>query len=131
MKSQINVNSLDKNIELRRRYSSAVVNGSSETSDIDSQNDHKRLAIIFAYMLPKEKHLDKYRSIYFNKGFDVVTVKTSPFEFFFPTIGAHKIADNLIEQLLHQPSLSKYSDIVVHGFSVGGYQFSGGPQKAP
>ena len=124
-KSNINVNSLDKNIELRRRFSSSVANeASSSDSDSDSQNDHKRLAIIFAYMLPKDKHLDKYRSIYFNKGFDVVTVKTSPFEFFFPTIGAHKIADNLIDQLMHQPSLSKYSDIVVHGFSVGGYQFS-------
>ena len=124
-KSNINVNSLDKNIELRRRFSSSVVNESSSSNpDSDSQNDQKRLAIIFAYMLPKEKHLDKYRSIYFNKGFDVVTVKTSPFEFFFPTIGAHKIADNLIDQLMHQPSLSKYSDIVVHGFSVGGYQFS-------
>lgn len=120
----INVNSLDKNIELRRRYSSSILNDNSNGGSNLQNDSHKRLAIIFAYMLPKEKHLDKYRLIYFNKGFDVVTVKTSPFEFFFPTIGAHKIADNLIEQLMHQPSLSKYSDIVVHGFSVGGYQFS-------
>lgn len=120
----VNVNSLDKNIELRRRFSSRVLKESDSSGSDSNENDHKRLAIIFAYMLPKDKHLDKYRSIYFNKGFDVVTVKTSPFEFFFPTIGAHKIADNLIDQLIHQPSLSRYSDIVVHGFSVGGYQFS-------
>lgn len=73
-------------------------------------------------MLPQERHLEKYRSIYFQHGFDVLTVKTSPFEFFFPTIGAQKVAASILNFM--KSKSSEYPEVIVHAFSVGGYQFA-------
>lgn len=72
-------------------------------------------------MLAKETHLEKYREIYFKHGFDVLTVKTSPFQLFLPTMGSQKVAQNVIDFL--RSHLASYPKILIHGFSVGGYQF--------
>lgn len=121
-------NPIDKNLSL---WTSISAPASSQTSSSGSKSSHadegeekraKKLLILFAYMLPQEKHLEKYRSIYFQHGFDVLTVKTSPFEFFFPTIGAQKVAANILNFMTSKSS--EYPEVIVHAFSVGGYQFA-------
>ena len=79
------------------------------------------LTLIFAWMLAKDKHLEKYRQLWFNKGFDVLTVRTSPLDLLLPPIGGQIVAKNLVQCLSELNN--QYNEVVVHAFSVGGYQF--------
>ncbi len=78
------------------------------------------LTVILAWMLAKDKHLEKYRQLWFRRGFDVLTVKTSPLDLLLPPIGGQVVASNLIKYLTEINS--QYNEIVIHAFSVGGYQ---------
>jgi hypothetical protein len=80
------------------------------------------LVILLSWLMASEKHLEKYRSIYFKHGFDVLTVRTSPFEMLFPVYGSQKVAHNLFTFV--KSKVATYPNILVHGFSVGAYQFS-------
>ena len=57
------------------------------------------LVVLLAWLMASEKYLEKYRSIYFNHGFDVLTVKTSPLELMLPRIGSQRVAKNLMHFL--------------------------------
>lgn len=81
-----------------------------------------KLVVLFSYMLSKEKHIEKYRHIYHKHGFDVLTITTSPMQFFFPAFGAQKVAYKLLSYL--DANVTKYPSMLVHAFSVGGYQYS-------
>lgn len=111
---------IDQNLKLWSLTSVRSLNNES------SENSRRRkLMILFAYMLPNEKHLDKYRKIYYEHGFDILTVQTSPFQFFFPSIGAKKVADHVYQFMEKEGRTGDgYPDVLVHAFSVGGYQFS-------
>ena len=93
-------------------------------TESDNQSDDKpirRLAVLFAWMLAKEKHLERYRNLYFRRGFDVLTVTTSPLELLLPEKGSQPIAKNVLNFMNDQ--ITNYPEIVIHAFSVGGYQF--------
>ncbi|CAG2116075.1 unnamed protein product [Medioppia subpectinata] len=79
------------------------------------------LAVILSWMLAKDSHLEKYRQMWFRRGFDVLTVKTSPLDLLLPPIGGQVVAANLIRYL--SQINPKYDEIVIHAFSVGGYQY--------
>ncbi|CAG2177721.1 unnamed protein product [Oppiella nova] len=79
------------------------------------------LTVIFTWMLAKDKHVEKYRQLWYKKGFDVLTVKTSPFDLLMPPLGGQVVAKNLVQSL--SQLYAQYNEIVVHAFSVGGYQF--------
>ena len=83
----------------------------------------EKLVLMFSYMMAKERHLDKYRLYYLNNGYDVLTINTRPIDFLYPPIGSRKIAQNLLTTL-NKTVLNPKADILVHGFSVGGYQFA-------
>ncbi|RWS27070.1 transmembrane protein 53-B-like protein [Leptotrombidium deliense] len=100
------------------RYCNALPQSSVEPNLTSTK---RRLAILMAWMLAKETHIEKYRKLYFRHGFDVLTVKTSPFSLIFPTKGSQIIAKHLLDYLKSQ--MNSYPNVVVHGFSVGGYQF--------
>lgn len=80
------------------------------------------LVVLLSWLMASEKYLEKYREIYLKKGFDVLTVKTRPDQFLFPTIGTQVVAQHLFDFLKNQ--VASYPNVVVHGFSVGAYQFS-------
>lgn len=84
---------------------------------------NSKLVVLFAFMTAKDKQIEKYRSLYYGKGFDVLTVRTPLLNFLYPQIGTQRIANNLVDTLNNRLARS-YSSIVVHAFSVGGYQFS-------
>lgn len=104
--------------------SSKDSDGGKEKSPAPSSTNSSaiKLVILFAYMLPKDRHIEKYRHIYHKHGFDVLTITTSPMQFFFPTFGAQKIASKLLSYL--DANVNKYPSMLVHAFSVGGYQYS-------
>lgn len=91
------------------------------TPDLVSDKDGKRkkpLAVILSWMLAKETHLEKYRSLYLNKGFDVLTVHIAPKDLLFPVSGSQAVATSLLEYLRKHDG---YEDVLFHAFSVGGY----------
>ncbi|XP_065307834.2 transmembrane protein 53 isoform X1 [Dermacentor albipictus] len=78
------------------------------------------LTVLLAWMNARDKHLQNYHDFYLQLGFDVLTVRTLPLQLAFPTSGAQVVAKWLLDFLVNHPN---YSRLVVHGFSVGGYQF--------
>lgn len=72
-----------------------------------------------SWLEAKEKHIEKYRQFYLDRGFDVLNVKTSPLDLLLPNVGAKKISKDFVRFLVEK----QYSDVVLHGFSVGGYMF--------
>ena len=79
------------------------------------------LVVLLTWLAAQDKHVDKYSNLYLQKGFDVLTVKTNPFDLLFPTMGSRKIAKNCVAAL--QTELAQYPSVIFHAFSVGAYQF--------
>lgn len=80
------------------------------------------LVLILAWMLAKETHIDKYREFWFKRGCDVLSVRTSPLALLLPNIGGRQNAVHVYDFIANfRPS---YEKIIVHAFSVGGYQLS-------
>ncbi|CAN8027411.1 unnamed protein product [Ixodes persulcatus] len=78
------------------------------------------LVVVLAWMKAKDAHLQRYHDLYMDQGFDVLTVKTDPMQLAFPTNkGSQYIAQMVLDFLLNNPN---YARLVVHAFSVGGYQ---------
>lgn len=79
----------------------------------------QRLVVLLSWLEAKEKHIEKYRQIYLDRGFDVLNVKTSPWDLLLPNYGARKILEDFVRFMTEK----RYSNVVLHGFSVGGYMF--------
>lgn len=90
---------------------------SCNESQVDSIST-RPLILLFAWMLSKNKHIDKYREFWTSRGYDILTVQTKPLDLLLPTIGGKKVAENVLNLL----SKVKYDQMVIHAFSVGGYQ---------
>ncbi|KAI1297676.1 Transmembrane protein 53 [Halotydeus destructor] len=105
------------------RWGSAMASAKGqETAPTHFVPDSKRpLAIILSWLAAQEKHIDKYRSIWIERGFDVLTVKMTPYQFLLPTMGSHVLVQDLI-RFLYALS-THYPEYVLHCFSVGAYEF--------
>ena len=79
------------------------------------------LAVILAWLAAKEKHVEKYRALWLRRGFDVLTVKMTPYQFLLPTLGAQGLMSDLL-RILYSIS-DHYPDFILHCFSIGGYEF--------
>lgn len=79
----------------------------------------RRLVVLMSWLEAKEKHIEKHRQFYLDRGFDVLNVKTSPMDLLLPNVGSKKISQDFVRFLVEK----QYSDVVLHGFSVGGYMF--------
>ncbi|CAG2174105.1 unnamed protein product, partial [Oppiella nova] len=115
---------LAKSITLKHlNYQSSHIS-TIEGNDGDSRETSLKsrpLVVLLTWLMAQDKHVDKYSNLYLQKGFDVLTVKTNPFDLLFPTIGSRKIAQNCVTAL--QKELTQYSSVILHAFSVGAYQF--------
>lgn len=80
----------------------------------------RQLVILMSWMLAKEHHIEKYRKMYYNRGFDVLTCKTSPYDLLVPPDGVQKNVKHLIKYL-DDHVLNVYPDVIIHAFSVGAY----------
>jgi len=113
---------LPKNIILRQcspNSSALLLDGM--VASVPMTSVRRPLTLIFSWMLAKDKHLEKYRQLWFRRGFDVLTVRTSPLDLLLPPVGGRVVAKNLVKCLSELNS--QYNEMVVHAFSVGGYQF--------
>ncbi|XP_054708132.1 transmembrane protein 53-like [Uloborus diversus] len=87
-------------------------------NDNSGEKKEKPLAIILSWMMAKESHIDKFRSLYLTRGFDVLTVNMAPKDLLFPVSGSQVTAKNILDYVNEN---NQYGNIVVHAFSVGGY----------
>lgn len=90
-----------------------------EAMATSSEGSERRLVVLLSWLEAKEKHIEKYRQFYLDRGFDVLNVKTSPLDLLLPNVGARKISEDFVRFMVEK----QYSNVVVHGFSVGGYMF--------
>lgn len=81
--------------------------------------NERRLVVLMSWLQAQEKHIEKYRQFYLERGFDVLNVKTSPYDLLLPGLGATKIAQDFVRFLEEK----QYSQVMLHGFSVGGFMF--------
>jgi len=86
---------------------------------VPTATSERRLVVLLSWLEAKEKHIDKYREFYLARGFDVLNVKTSPWDLLLPNYGARRISMDFVRFMTEK----QYSNVVLHGFSVGGYMF--------
>ena len=91
----------------------------SANESFATTNPDRKLVVILSWLQAREKHIEKYRQFYLDRGFDVLNVKTSALDLLLPNLGAKKISENFVRFMVEK----QYSDVLVHGFSVGGYMF--------
>ncbi|XP_050299254.1 transmembrane protein 53-B isoform X2 [Anthonomus grandis grandis] len=83
-----------------------------------NQPQENPLVILLAWMMAKKNHTRKYADIWIQKGFDVLCVTVSPWQFLWPVKGTQLVALDILKFIEQNES---YAPIVLHGFSVGGY----------
>ncbi|XP_038052109.1 transmembrane protein 53-like [Patiria miniata] len=89
----------------------------------DGQESKQRpLVLILSWLLAKQRHLDNFVSFYTSRGCDVLTVRIRPLQIMLPTRGSKVIAKDVVEYLQREEIRDR--KILVHSFSVGGYQYS-------
>lgn len=79
----------------------------------------RRLVVLMSWLEAKEKHIEKYRQFYLERGFDVLNVKTSPWDLLLPAVGVKKVSEDFVKFMIEK----QYKNVVLHGFSVGGFMF--------
>lgn len=89
---------------------------------LSKAEDQRPLAVLMVWLMANEKNVEKYRQIYLRRGFDVLTVRTSPLDLLLPENGGKKVAESIVN--FFNGTAQDYEKIVVHLFSVGAYQFS-------
>lgn len=94
-----------------------------KTSNSAVQNFNSRknrpLLVVLSWLLSKRRHVMKYANLYLEQGFDIVFVSITPWQLMWPTKGSRLVAADLLKFLDDQ----NYQQILLHGFSVGGYMW--------
>lgn len=109
---------VSKNIEhILQDNQTKTHNGALETTN---NNENRPLLVILSWLLAKRMHIMKFANLYLEQGFDVAIVSITPWQLMWPTKGSRLVAADLIEFLIQQQS---YQQILLHGFSVGGYMW--------
>lgn len=80
----------------------------------------KPLVLMLSWLLAKQKHIAKYAKIYTDQGYDVLAVEITPWQLLWPTKGTQLVALDVLNFLENN---THFSPIILHGFSVGGYQW--------
>ncbi|KAK9497588.1 hypothetical protein O3M35_004287 [Rhynocoris fuscipes] len=104
--------SITKHLELI-----SSVDSNQLSNDIHT-NKVKPLVVLLGWLLAKPQHMKKYSDIYMDRGYNVLTVSMTPWQFFWPTTGAQLIADELLNFLKNGP---RSQPLLLHGFSIGAY----------
>lgn len=79
------------------------------------------LAVLLTWLAAKESHIEKYRSLWLQKGFDVLTVKMTPYQLLLPKYGSIPLIRDMVKFLV--AISDHYPDLLLHCFSVGAYEF--------
>lgn len=116
-KKQIHSIVINKNLEL---ISKKKINSKMLNFKILSPPE-KPLVVCLSWLLSQRKAVLKYSEIYLDQGFDVLCVSITPRQLLWPKNGSQQVAEDVIKFLNLN---NKYSPLLIHGFSVGAYQWS-------
>ena len=114
---------------IARSHSTIAWSGEDFVSDTDSDftssitatsTASRPLVLLFAWMLSRNVHIEKYREFWMKRGYDILTVQTSPLDLLIPSLGGRRVASNVYTFL--SQIVPQYDQVLVHAFSVGGYQ---------
>ncbi|XP_015605484.1 transmembrane protein 53 [Cephus cinctus] len=114
----ISAHHITKNIELISQDNQVKINN-NVVQNLNSPQD-RPLLVLLCWMMSKRKHMMKYASFYMEQGFDVVMVSISPWQLIWPVKGSRLVALDLLKFLEQNKG---YEQILLHGFSVGGYMW--------
>lgn len=81
-------------------------------------NKGRPLLVLLRWLYSKRRNVMKYVNLYKEQGFDVLLVSITPWQLMWPMKGSKLIAADLLQFLVEHQN---YQQIVLHGFSVGGY----------
>lgn len=81
------------------------------------------LAVVIAWLGAKQKHVDKYKKIWTDRGFDVISISINAADLLFPKQRAIPRVNNLLQTMYELTSSGRHQEVVMHCFSVGGYIF--------
>lgn len=119
--SDIRLTSISKNLQLREIDPPILDLKSTEDQQTLSHKRKAPLVLLFAWLYPKEDALDKYCSLYHEKGQDVLVIKSTLQNFIRPAHGM-RLAKQVLNYLdEHKFGIGGY---VVHAFSIGAYLFT-------
>ncbi len=80
-----------------------------EGSRGDEEGDEERerpLTIILSWLMSEKRHLLKYANFYLDQGFDVLTVRATPWQLFWPVTGTQVSCTLILSQHKRQGDLS-------------------------
>ncbi|XP_011876291.1 PREDICTED: uncharacterized protein LOC105566696 [Vollenhovia emeryi] len=109
---------VSKNIEFLTQ-DNRIMSSKNVAQDINVTNN-RPLLVILTWMLSKRQHVMKFVNLYMEQGFDVAVVSLTPWQLMWPTKGSRLVATDLLTFLKQNES---YQQILLHGFSVGGYMW--------
>lgn len=107
-----------KNIELLTQDNRVIVPKNS-ARNINVTNT-RPLLVILTWLMSKRRHVMKFVNLYTEQGFDVAVVSLTPWQLMWPMKGSRLVAADLLTFLKQNES---YQQILLHGFSVGGYMW--------
>lgn len=109
-----------KNIEFLTQDSRSVSSiNKNATCNVNVINN-RPLLVILTWLLSKRRHVMKFVNLYMEQGFDVAMVSLTPWQLIWPVKGSRLVAADLLSFLKQNEN---YEQILLHGFSVGGYMW--------
>ncbi|XP_032673334.1 uncharacterized protein LOC116845113 [Odontomachus brunneus] len=107
-----------KNIEFLT-HDNHIISSKSVVQNVNATKN-RPLLIILSWLMSKRQHVLKFVNLYMEQGFDVVVVSLTPWQLLWPTKGSQLVAIDLLSFLEQNES---YEQILLHGFSIGGYMW--------
>lgn len=114
-----NLKQIAKDAVERRELASRSHYYNQSFNEAQATTANRKLVVLMSWLEAQEKHIEKYRQFYLERGFDVLNVKTSSLDLLLPNRGAKKISKDFMRFMIEK----QYNDVLYHGFSVGGYMF--------
>ncbi|KAL8572780.1 hypothetical protein ACOMHN_030362 [Nucella lapillus] len=107
----------------RQLISTKNIGGFELSSLAPPGNPHPRpVVVLIGWLNAKRKHLHKYQELYWEKGFDVLTMRVAPIHIVRPKMGI-KYTAKLLNVLQENKDLAN-RQVVVHGFSIGAFIYT-------
>ncbi len=79
--------SLNKSLDLYTNSDKPIILSGNGRLQLNSQEE-RPLTVILAWLMSQQKHIQKYAKYYLDNGFDVLTVKTTPWQLLWPVGGS-------------------------------------------
>ncbi|CAL8114078.1 unnamed protein product [Orchesella dallaii] len=83
-------------------------------------SEGRPLTVLICWLMAKNNAVNKYTKFYLDQGFDVLTVRITPWQLLLPARVDPIIRNEILPALLS----SDHEKKLIHGFSVGGYVFA-------